>query len=677
MTFHYHGPVDPDSPLYQRRMGVDADDGQEIDDLSVYIVDACLDAAKEGTQKYFAINGSRQSGKTSLLLEISRRIKAVGGYPCRIDFQTAYGAAPEPSINFMARKILRAIPELGSPAKVPDKFENDGFGFDHWLWELPIPKEKPVVLLLEELGALPLDSRQRLGGLLRGAFDDRRDTPWDRVVLVFFGGIELHDMITIDVSPLFNICENIDLLDLSLSATQSLVDSGFEQAGDFESARLDELAQSIYAQVSGHPYLTQFLGEQFLIHSKNKGALPTDIQAVLSQPHVANSKYFDYLYKSVQKYDLLKVTKNLLQMEPCADEIAIRRLGLLGVLGQKTESGTFFRNQLIQLFLKKAIFTNQPQAARITRSDNVKKIEEETHLIREARVQGLLDRLFELTCMQTANSRRNLLIKSGVEGLQPGLDVEGSVNEVVTRLFYTLENQPGLNNGSHPLGLFLTSVKALLSPGEETIINLIDAFIAQYGLFASKVDLTIKNELGVFVSYAWGGESEQIVDKLEQAFVKRGLSIVRDKRNLGYKGRIEEFEQRIGKGQCIILVISDKYLRSEHCMYELVEISENRAFLNRIFPIVLTDASIYEPGDRLDYIKYWDEKISQLNQKIKDMPLMTNLGGIQSNLNKYARIRASLDDLIALLSDMNTLTPNILAAGDFAALISAVEAAQA
>ena len=84
-------------------------------------------------------------------------------------------------------------------------------------------------------------------------------------------------------------------------------------------------------------------------------------------------------------------------------------------------------------------------------------------------------------------------------------------------------------------------------------------------------------ENAVFVSYAWGGESERTVDELEQAFAARGLRVVRDKKDLGYKGSIEAFEQRIGRGQCVVLVISDKYLRSPHCMYELLKMQENLA----------------------------------------------------------------------------------------------------
>jgi hypothetical protein len=182
-------------------------------------------------------------------------------------------------------------------------------------------------------------------------------------------------------------------------------------------------------------------------------------------------------------------------------------------------------------------------------------------------------------------------------------------------------------------------------------------------------------ENAVFVSYAWGGDSEHAVDELEKAFAGSGIHIVRDKKALGYKGSIEEFEQRIGRGQCVVLVISDKYLRSEHCMYELVEINENHNLRERIFPIVLADAGIYKSFDRLNYIKYWEEQIEKLNQAIKEIKVMANMEGFMADLNKYARIRASFDRLTDLLSDMNALTPEIHSSNGFSDLISAVERA--
>src|SRR5512138_1764588 len=119
-------------------------------------------------------------------------------------------------------------------------------------------------------------------------------------------------------------------------------------------------------------------------------------------------------------------------------------------------------------------------------------------------------------------------------------------------------------------------------------------------------------EQAVFISYAWGGEREAIVNQIDEALAKRGIKIIRDKRALGYKGSIKEFMERIGQGRCVIVVISDKYLRSPNCMFELVEIAENKQFHDRVFPVVLSDANIYDPIKRIEYVKHWEAKRKEL-----------------------------------------------------------------
>ena len=60
--------------------------------------------------------------------------------------------------------------------------------------------------------------------------------------------------------------------------------------------------------------------------------------------------------------------------------------------------------------------------------------------------------------------------------------------------------------------------------------------------------------------------SEEIVNQIDEALQKQGIQIIRDKLDLGYKGSIIGFMERIGQGNCVILVISDKYLRSPNYM---------------------------------------------------------------------------------------------------------------
>lgn len=164
---------------------------------------------------------------------------------------------------------------------------------------------------------------------------------------------------------------------------------------------------------------------------------------------------------------------------------------------------------------------------------------------------------------------------------------------------------------------------------------------------------------GIYISYAWGGESEKIVDLLDGELKKRELKLVRDKRDLGYKGSIVEFMKDIGKGNKIIVVISEKYLQSENCMFELTQIYENKDFARRIFPIVLEDSNIYSPVSRIKYIKYWNDKIAELDEAIKSAGTGLNMTQIQQELNNYGNIRAAFDNMAFILKDMNALTPEM------------------
>lgn len=180
-------------------------------------------------------------------------------------------------------------------------------------------------------------------------------------------------------------------------------------------------------------------------------------------------------------------------------------------------------------------------------------------------------------------------------------------------------------------------------------------------------------EHAVFVSYAWKGESEEIVNQIDRSLQERGITIIRDKRNLGYKGSISEFMERIGHGNCVIVVISDKYLRSRNCMFELVEIAQNKQFADRIFPVVLADAKIYDPLDRLAYVEYWEAEKAKLNERIKNLSDVSYIDGIYEELNNYSRFRDRISDLASTLKDMNTLTPDMHRDSDFSELYAAIE----
>jgi hypothetical protein len=176
----------------------------------------------------------------------------------------------------------------------------------------------------------------------------------------------------------------------------------------------------------------------------------------------------------------------------------------------------------------------------------------------------------------------------------------------------------------------------------------------------------------IFISYAWGGEREEIVNQIDRALQKRGIKITRDKRDLGYKGSIKEFMQRIGQGNCVIVVVSDKYLRSPNCMFELVEVAEHKQFFDRVFPVVLADANIFDPLKRIEYVRYWEVKRAQLAEAMKTLD-PANLQGIRDDMDLYDRIRDKISGLTSILKDMNALTPEMHRESDFSYLYDAIE----
>ena len=184
----------------------------------------------------------------------------------------------------------------------------------------------------------------------------------------------------------------------------------------------------------------------------------------------------------------------------------------------------------------------------------------------------------------------------------------------------------------------------------------------------------MEKQAEIYMSYAWGGASEEIVNQLYSSFTVKKYKVIRDKVDLGFKGSITAFMDQIGAGKAVVVVISDKYLRSENCMYELVQIQKNGQFAERIFPIVLADADIYKPAVRLQYVSHWENEIVKLNAAMKSVTDMSVLTDIQRELSNYRDILNAISNIMFVLKDMNTLTPDMHRGEDFKSMIRALDA---
>jgi internalin A len=104
--------------------------------------------------------------------------------------------------------------------------------------------------------------------------------------------------------------------------------------------------------------------------------------------------------------------------------------------------------------------------------------------------------------------------------------------------------------------------------------------------------------------YTWGDDSPEdarrrgkVVERRRERLEGEGWNSIRDKNAMRSGDLISGFMKRIGQADRVIVVLSDKYLRSPYCMTELHTIyrrsnEEKEEFLRRIIPLLLGDARI-------------------------------------------------------------------------------------
>ena len=145
----------------------------------------------------------------------------------------------------------------------------------------------------------------------------------------------------------------------------------------------------------------------------------------------------------------------------------------------------------------------------------------------------------------------------------------------------------------------------------------------------------------VFISYAWGDvspegkERQQIVDWLVDALRKHPepITVHIDRDEMRPGDLISTFMDRLAAGDRVIVVISDKYLRSEYCMYELFKIYQNcrnkaEDFLRRIIPVILPDAGLSGgTAARLKPAEEWDKQRKELEAIFVKNPDMLGVRG--------------------------------------------------
>ncbi len=185
----------------------------------------------------------------------------------------------------------------------------------------------------------------------------------------------------------------------------------------------------------------------------------------------------------------------------------------------------------------------------------------------------------------------------------------------------------------------------------------------------------INQDYPVYISYAWKNKDypgiETDVDNLCQALEDNGIFYERDKKAgnplCPYRYSISECEEKIGQGCAVIMFISEKSIKSLHCMHEWKCIKDRGDIKNRVFPVVLEDAELTNPNKFKEYYHYFEQlKQDLVNQLLEGIVPLTDA---QSKA-LYNRVYTSdLQDLYQFLSDYNKSSLKIIRNNNYSVII--------
>jgi hypothetical protein len=108
--------------------------------------------------------------------------------------------------------------------------------------------------------------------------------------------------------------------------------------------------------------------------------------------------------------------------------------------------------------------------------------------------------------------------------------------------------------------------------------------------------------------------------------------------------------QTIRDNDFAVLLISDAYLKSTNCMYEVLEIMKEKKYHTRIFPAVV-DSIIYSTDKQVEYVRYWENRVKILKGNLSSLEYTNGLA-LGHELKKAEDISRAIAEFLVTVSDM-------------------------
>lgn len=141
------------------------------------------------------------------------------------------------------------------------------------------------------------------------------------------------------------------------------------------------------------------------------------------------------------------------------------------------------------------------------------------------------------------------------------------------------------------------------------------------------------HEKVLFLSYCQkDSDIANLIEAGLEPYINGKVRISRDIRDVEYHESFKKFMQTIESHDFVIMIISDHYLKSRNCMFEVLEVIKDSQFQKKLAFIVLTDediqyyqeqnipsidAKVYSLEGQTEYSLYWEKVEKELQDQIE------------------------------------------------------------
>lgn len=164
----------------------------------------------------------------------------------------------------------------------------------------------------------------------------------------------------------------------------------------------------------------------------------------------------------------------------------------------------------------------------------------------------------------------------------------------------------------------------------------------------------MKDKPSIFISYSW--QTKEIAEKIFNDLRVIGVSIVMDNQELNYTDNIPTFMKRIRESKYALLLISDNYLKSKNCLFEVLELLKDEKAWEKVLPIVCKETKIYTVIDRIKYISFWQQKVKEIELALDGINPI-NATHAYKELKLFQDISFNIDSFLKNISDSLHFSP--------------------